>query len=195
MSTLNRPISPPPLKRPRGESLEHSVPAKKKPSVPGVPENEETEGIEAGGNGIRVVRSPIRLYSIQDLPPSENIETTTLREVFSPTSTLDELWSFNFMTNMPWLQAHIGSQDEKRIKIRIVHGYWRQEDESRKIMEQGVWGDNVKLISAYLPDPYGTHHSKVIVLFRTNNTAQIVVQTGMSCEDFTNPSEHDTIRP
>jgi tyrosyl-DNA phosphodiesterase 1 len=190
MSTLNRPISPPPLKRPRAASGDHSLPAKKKQVVP---ETEEKEDIEAAKEEIRIVRSPIRLYSIQDLPPSENIETTTLRDVLSPTSTLDELWSFNFMTNMPWLQAHIGSQDEHRIKIRIVHGYWRQEDESRKIMEQGIWGDNVKLTSAYLPDPYGTHHSKIIVLFRTDDTAQVIVQTGMASEDFTNPSEHDSV--
>jgi tyrosyl-DNA phosphodiesterase 1 len=79
---------------------------------------------------------------------------------------------------MVFLRHAVGKEDETRIKIRIIHGYWREEDASRKMMEAGIWGTNVKLISAYLPDAFGTHHSKVIVLFRTDNTAQIVVHTG-----------------
>lgn len=45
-------------------------------------------------------------------------------------------------------------------------------------MERDVWGEKVKLIAAWLQDPYGTHHSKILVLFRSDGTAQIVVHTG-----------------
>ena len=83
------------------------------------------------------------------------------------------------MTEMSWLRDLLGKENDSRIKVRIVHGYWRQEDESRKWMEQGKWGDNVKLIAAYLPDAFGTHHSKVMVLFREDDTAQVVVHTGI----------------
>ena len=62
--------------------------------------------------------------------------------------------------------------------VRIVHGYWRRDDESRLVMEGAVWGDNVKLITAYLPEAYGTHHSKIVVIFRTDGMAQVMVQTG-----------------
>jgi len=82
------------------------------------------------------------------------------------------------MTDMPFLRGLIRREDEGRVKIRVIHGYWRQGDESRKIMEAGVWSKNVKLIAAYLPDAFGTHHSKVIVLFRTDDTAQVLVHTG-----------------
>jgi tyrosyl-DNA phosphodiesterase-1 len=82
------------------------------------------------------------------------------------------------MHDLPWLRSHLSPEHQNRIKIRIVHGYWRQEDESRKIMERDSWGENIRLIAAYLPDPYGTHHSKILVLFRNDNTAQIVVHTG-----------------
>jgi len=127
---------------------------------------------------IRVIRSPIRLYRIKDLPDSENVDAVTLRQLLAPSSTLDEVWTINFMTDMPFLRGLIGHEDEGRVKIRVIHGYWRQEDESRKIMEAGVWSENIKLIAAYLPDAFGTHHSKVIVLFRTDDTAQILVHTG-----------------
>jgi tyrosyl-DNA phosphodiesterase 1 len=82
------------------------------------------------------------------------------------------------MTDMPFLRQTIGREDETRIKIRIIHGYWREDDPSRKLMEAGVWGNNVKLIAAYLPLAFGTHHSKIIVLFRADNTAQVVIHTG-----------------
>ena len=108
------------------------------------------------------------------------MDTVTLREILSPQSTLDELWSFNFNTSMQFLRNHIGSTDENRVKVRVIHGHWRQEDEMRKMMEAGIWGSNVKLISAYLPDTFGSHHSKILVLFRTNGTAQVVVHTGIS---------------
>jgi tyrosyl-DNA phosphodiesterase 1 len=178
MNSLTRPISPPPRKRPHDSSREHELgPPNKRPIRATAIEDTKSS---PDGDSIRVVSSPIRLYSILDLPPSENVDAITLREILSPQSTLDEIWSFNFMTNMQFLRERIGTDDENRVKIRIVHGYWRQEDESRKLMEAGVWGPNVKLISAYLPDPYGTHHSKVIILFRTDDTAQVVVHTGIN---------------
>ena len=42
-----------------------------------------------------------------------------------------------------------------------------------------MWGPNVKLVAAFLGDPFGTHHSKILVLFRREETVQIVVHTGM----------------
>lgn len=175
MLSLDRAISPPPRKRPRATSEDRSLsPKKVKPS------KTEPAQSDTSTEGIRIVPSPIRLYSSKDLPPSENMETATLKDILSPQSTLQELWSFNYMTYMYFLRDLIGHKDENRVRIRVVHGYWKQEDEARKEMEKGVWGDNVKLISSYLPDVYGTHHSKIIVLFRTDDTAQVIVHTGSS---------------
>jgi hypothetical protein len=36
---------------------------------------------------------------------------------------------------------------------------------------------NVELHHAYIPDPFGTHHSKMLVLFRHDDTAQVVIHT------------------
>src|SRR5271163_4582140 len=137
MSSLERPISPPPRKRPRAAGEDERPPSKK-------PVGDVK--VDTPHDDIRVISSPIRLYRIKDLPDSENADTVTLRELLSPQSTLDELWTINFMTDMEFLRGLIGSADEKRVRIRILHGYWRQEDESRKEMEAGVWGSNVKLI-------------------------------------------------
>ena len=42
-----------------------------------------------------------------------------------------------------------------------------------------MWGPNVKLVAAFLGDQFGTHHSKILVLFRREETLQIVVHTGI----------------
>jgi tyrosyl-DNA phosphodiesterase 1 len=180
MSLLDRPISPPAPKRPLDQTGEESEYRNKVARVG----QEDGAAIEANDD-IRIVRSPIRLYTVKDLPDSENVDTITIRDVLSPTSTLDEIWSFNMMTNMQFIRNAIGVVDENRVKVRIIHGYWQENNESRKVMEEGAWGSNVRLISAYLHDPFGTHHSKIIVMFRMDDTAQVAIQTGISpCNMF-----------
>ena len=36
---------------------------------------------------------------------------------------------------------------------------------------------NIQIIKAYMPEMYGTHHSKMIVLFRHDNLAQVILLT------------------
>jgi tyrosyl-DNA phosphodiesterase 1 len=189
MSSLDRPISPPPRKRPWESNDPGPRPTKKSEAATTKAKTEKSQTEE-----IQVVRSPIRLYTVTDLPGSENIDTVRLKDLFASPNSLDEIWSFNFMHNMDWFRGLIGEENEKRVKVRIVHGYWRQEDESRKVMEEGMWSSNVKLISAYLPDAFGTHHSKIIVIFRTDDTAQVLVQTGMIfISAVAEYSKHDSI--
>ena len=38
--------------------------------------------------------------------------------------------------------------------------------------------NNIDVTTAYMPEPFGTHHSKMIVLFRHDDLAQIVILTG-----------------
>jgi tyrosyl-DNA phosphodiesterase 1 len=190
--SLHRPISPPPLKRGATKIPGISPPAKQsRYSVDGTTLSSDGQsrndkqpatkpGKDSPDKNIKIIRSPIRLYSVKDLPESENIDTITFAEILSPQSTLDEIWSFNFMTHLPWFRQFLGPENESRVKVHIVHGYWRREDESRKQMQEDVWGENVKLVSAYVPDTWGTHHSKIVVIFRTDGTAQVMVHTGTS---------------
>lgn len=48
----------------------------------------------------------------------------------------------------------------------------------------------MELINAYLPDPFGTHHSKMLILFRHDDRAQIVIHTAnMISKDWTNMTQ------
>lgn len=48
----------------------------------------------------------------------------------------------------------------------------------------------MELVNAYLPDPFGTHHSKMLVLFRHDDRAQIIIHTAnMISKDWTNMTQ------
>lgn len=48
---------------------------------------------------------------------------------------------------------------------------------------------NVQAITAYMPEAFGTHHSKMLVLFRRDETAQVVIHTAnMIPRDWKNVS-------
>lgn len=49
---------------------------------------------------------------------------------------------------------------------------------------------NVKLHCAYMPEMYGTHHSKMLILLRHDDTAQVIIHTAnMIPQDWTNMTQ------
>lgn len=69
------------------------------------------------------------------------------------------------------------------VEVIIVHGSWRREDVTKIHIDDACQRySNVKSIQAYLPDAFGTHHSKTFVLIRHDETAQIVIHTANMIE-------------
>lgn len=55
---------------------------------------------------------------------------------------------------------------------------------------------NIELLSAYIPDPFGTHHSKMLILFRHDDTAQVIIHTAnMIPRDWTNMTQAVWVSP
>lgn len=49
---------------------------------------------------------------------------------------------------------------------------------------------NIELLHAYIPDPFGTHHSKMLILFRHDDTAQVIIHTAnMIYRDWANMTQ------
>ena len=64
------------------------------------------------------------------------------------------------------------------IKVHVVHGSWKKEDSNRISMDEAVKRyPNIDLITAFMPEAFGTHHSKMMVLFRHDDLAQVVILT------------------
>lgn len=83
---------------------------------------------------------------------------------------------------MPYINDLTRSQFDPDIrdivKVRLVHGSWRREDVTRMHIDDATRRfSNVEALTAYLPDPYGTHHTKMIILFRHDDLAQVIIMT------------------
>jgi tyrosyl-DNA phosphodiesterase-1 len=74
------------------------------------------------------------------------------------------------------------------VKVKIVHGSWKTEDSRRIRLEEAAkrYG-NVQLITAYMPEAFGTHHTKMMILLRHDDTAQVIIHTAnMISRDWAN---------
>lgn len=99
--SLTRPVSPPPL----GLS-------KPKVSAP------------------KVIRSPFQLTSIRDLPASSNIDAVSLKDLLGD-PLISECWEFNYLHDLDFLMSAFDEDVRNLVKVHVVHGFWKNEDESR----------------------------------------------------------------
>jgi tyrosyl-DNA phosphodiesterase-1 len=78
--------------------------------------------------------SPFRLTRIRDLPNSENEDTVGIEDILGDVM-LREVWLFNYMHDISWVMEQLDEDIKDHVKVTFVHGNWKSEDESRKMME------------------------------------------------------------
>jgi len=171
--TLARTISPPPLRR------------NWKPDPP-------------EPHTAKVIKSPFQLTWIRDLPTSSNVDAVTLRDILGDPM-IAECWEFNYLHDLDYLMEQFDSDVRDLIKVHVIHGFWKNEDQSRlrlkvgsflclfailsigylswdvifvvrvsQLMldqEQAIKYPNITLHAAYMPEMFGTHHTKVNIDF------------------------------
>lgn len=74
------------------------------------------------------------------------------------------------------------------VDVKIVHGSWKSDDPNRARIEEAARAyPNVKVIVAHMPEPFGTHHSKMMILLRHDDSAQVIIHTAnMISRDWAN---------
>ncbi|KAK3209566.1 hypothetical protein GRF29_69g2168713 [Pseudopithomyces chartarum] len=187
-ASLQRPISPPSLRKrkPRTPSsstsqIEAEVHVTKQTSTFKGKQQNKSKGLDNTGAKIskemRYVRSPIQLTRIKDLGSEQNVDTVTLNDLLGDPM-IKECWNFNFLFDLDFVMGQFDVDVRHMVKVKIVHGFWKNEDANRIALVQSAERyPNIQLISAYMPDPFGTHHSKMLVLLRHDDTAQIIIHT------------------
>lgn len=119
-----------------------------------------------------MISSPFHLTKIRDLPESNNIDCVSLHDILGD-PLISECWEFNFLHDIDFLMQHFDEDTRSLVKVHIVHGFWKKEDESRIVLErQKREYSNVDIHVAYMPEMFGTHHSKMMVLFRHDVTGR-----------------------
>jgi len=77
------------------------------------------------------------------------------------------------MHDIQWVMRQLDEDVAGHVKVVFVHGNWKSDDPGRKRMEeQAQRFANARLVAAYMPEAFGTHHTKIMVLFRGDDTAQ-----------------------
>ncbi|KAK0637106.1 tyrosyl-DNA phosphodiesterase-domain-containing protein [Bombardia bombarda] len=153
----------------------------------------------------RLVKSPFQLTKARDLPSSLNRDAISLSDILND-PLISECWEFNYLHDINFLMAHFDPDVRHLVKVHIVHGFWKREDPQRLELEaqasrwqqppNGGTGANITLHSAFLPEMFGTHHSKMMILLRHDDTAQVVIHTAnMIARDWTNMTQAAWLSP
>lgn len=159
--SIIRPVSPPPLTRNNGKEKQH-------------PTSTTTQ------------RSPFQLTRIRDLPASANVDTVSLSDILGDPM-IKEQWQFNFLLDIDFIMGHLDEDVRSTVQTKIIHGFHKPNDLSRLSLEATAKKySNVETMYVWLP-AYGTHHSKMMILIRHDDTAQVIIHTAnMISQDWTN---------
>ncbi|KAI1360487.1 tyrosyl-DNA phosphodiesterase [Xylaria arbuscula] len=140
--------------------------------------------------------SPFRLTSIRDLSDADNVGAVSLNDLVGD-PLIAELWDFNYLHDIEFLMGHLDEDTRALTRVHVVHGFWKREDSNRLMLQdQAGRHKNATLHTAYMPEMFGTHHSKMLVLFRHDDTAQVIIHTAnMIAKDWTNMTNGAWISP
>lgn len=187
---MERSISPPILRRPcaarkLSEKTEESLHSIEETShlVKKEVSSEQVSSVSAASSlapkeaPISIIPSPVQLNSVEDLPNSLNVDTISLKDILG-NPLIRECWIFNYLIDVDFVMSKFDADIKDSVQVKIVHGSWKKEDGNKiRIDEAAERYRNVQAITAYMPDAYGTHHSKMIILFRHDGHAEVVILT------------------
>ncbi len=109
----------------------------------------------------KVMDSPCQLTWIRDLPASSNKGAVPLNDILGD-PLITECWEFNYLHDLDFLMEAFDVDVRHSVNVNVVHGFWKNEDQSRlRLKEQATKYSNLNLLTAYMPEMFGTHHSKV----------------------------------
>lgn len=146
--------------------------------------------------GAKVIKSPFQLTWIRDLPEASNKDAVSLKDLLGD-PLISECWEFNYLHNLDFLMDAFDPDVRDLIKVHVVHGFWKNDDSSRlNLKVQAEKYPNITLHTAYMPEMFGTHHTKMLVLLRHDDTAQIIIHTAnMIAFDWTNMTQAAWVSP
>ncbi|KAL3303498.1 tyrosyl-dna phosphodiesterase [Colletotrichum asianum] len=138
-------------------------------------------------SGGQRIKSPFQLTWIRDLPEAANRDAVALKDILGD-PLIAECWEFNYLHDIHFLMSHFDEDTKSLVKVHVVHGFWKREDPNRlALQEEASAYSNVELHGAYMPEIFGTHHSKMMILVRHDDSAQVVIHTAnMIAKDWTN---------
>ncbi|KAL9576742.1 MAG: hypothetical protein Q9212_006855 [Teloschistes hypoglaucus] len=172
------PISPPPTRRSvPNPCTDHVINHLRKDEA--LPEHNPRQAkTDQYPNAVPLMASPIQLSTVNGLPTTHNVDTVSLQNILGD-PLIEECWLFNYLIDVDFIMSQLDEDVRDEVRVHIVHGSWQKENSNRvQIEEAAKKYANVQVVIAYMAEMYGTHHSKMIILFRRDQHAQINIMTG-----------------
>ncbi|KAJ5363701.1 uncharacterized protein N7496_009414 [Penicillium cataractarum] len=178
LASLHRSITPPPRARSQSRAVSNALCSDLK--------SDQLEGLKSKPTehtstkiSHRLISSPIQLTHIRDFPEQRgyNVDTVKLRDILGDPM-IRECWQFNYLFDVDFLMSNFDEDVRSLVKVKVVHGSWERESANRVRVEEACSRyPNVEPIIAYMPERFGTHHSKMMILLRHDDLAQVVIHT------------------
>ncbi|KAH8728960.1 tyrosyl-DNA phosphodiesterase 1, partial [Phaeosphaeriaceae sp. PMI808] len=199
---LDRPISPPPSRR-KNPAVPTPVltptwgfdDVPRSTAVPASPhtnvqQNTNSKRDYSDERKTKYLPSPFQLTQIRDLVDHQNVDAVGLKDILGDPM-IKECWNFNFLFDLDFVMCQFDNDVRDLVSLKIIHGFWKREDNRGiRLLETAERYANIELIHAYMPDPFGTHHSKMLVLLRHDDHAQVVIHTAnMISKDWCNMTQ------
>ncbi|POS80668.1 tyrosyl-DNA phosphodiesterase [Diaporthe helianthi] len=185
--SLSHPVSPPRKRRSRQGAAQNEDDGEHAQTTPASPAKDDAPSTR---KSTQTFKSPFQLTWIRDLPAAANTDAVTLRDILGD-PLIAECWEFNYLHDVDFLMSHFDQDIKHLVRVHLVHGFWKREDTSRLMLqEQASRHVNVTLHCAFMPEMFGTHHSKMMILIRHDDTSQVVIHTAnMIARDWTNMTQ------
>jgi hypothetical protein len=84
-----------------------------------------------------ITKSPWQLTWIRDLPEPLNQDAVTLNDLLGD-PLIYECWEFNFLHDLDFLMDAFDPDTRHLVKVKVVHGFWKQESTSRQALVVGL---------------------------------------------------------
>lgn len=122
--SLRRPVTPPLTRQLRRDS-----PSKAEDEPPQLREDQDSV---CPAKQPSVIRSPIQLTHIRDLPSSSgsNVDAVQLKDILG-NPLIRECWQFNYCFDVDFIMDNFDEDVKDLVQVKIVHGSWKKDSPNR----------------------------------------------------------------
>lgn len=133
LASLSRSITPPLITRgSRPPNTQHAHINHSQKNINSKRSTEPNDEVETGitEGHPRIIRSPIQLTHIRDLPANKNIDTVQLHDILGDPM-IRECWQFNYCFDIDFVIDQFDEDVKDLVQVKIVHGSWKQDSPNR----------------------------------------------------------------
>ncbi|KAK9764124.1 hypothetical protein K7432_008633 [Basidiobolus ranarum] len=139
-----------------------------------------------------VLDKPTSLFSlleVRDAPFKENRERISLEQLLQ--GELKAMVQFNYLIDVDWFMSKL-PPNNREVPVLFVHGM--SGTNSHTLMDQVQKYKNLKIHLPQLP-PYGTHHTKTMILFYEDNIRIVIHTANLIERDWRNKAQAAYVSP